>query len=105
MSSTRVLPRATSERGSMRRHALISSAVAPLMVLIHTSYAVEGFGEAGCPLGASPGSSFFWLTTAAGYPLGVAVVSQKKLLGGPGTLWVPLQTSPQKKVPLRTIAP
>src|SRR5262249_12401434 len=37
-----------------------------------------GFGEAGCPLGVSPRSSFFWLTTATprGYPAGV--VSQKK---------------------------
>src|SRR5262249_58154576 len=41
--------------------------------------------------GVSPRSSSFWLTTAAGYPLGVAVVSQKRFLEGlqpSGTLWV-----------------
>src|SRR5262249_28869890 len=46
--------------------------------------------------GASPRSSFFWRTLAALPP----TFARKKLLGGPGTLWVPLQTSPQSYVAL-----
>src|SRR5262245_63036188 len=46
------------------------------------TYAVEGFGEAGCPHPEGtrrlPKVFCFWHTTAAGYPLGVAVVCQKK---------------------------
>src|SRR5262249_26650636 len=39
-----------------------------LAILTFTSYAVKGFGEAGCPLGVSPRSSFFWRRLAAEPP-------------------------------------